>query len=112
MGRVLLAAMSDDDALRILAGSNRPANTPRTKTTLPDLMDEVRTVRAQGYAVIDQELEIGLCSIAVPVRNTRGMTIAAINVGAQAPRVTIAEMIERYLPAMQSTRDTIAAVLV
>ena len=67
---------------------------------------------AQGYAVIDQELEIGLCSIAVPVRNTRGMTIAAINVGAQAPRVTIAEMIERYLPAMQSTRDTIAAVLV
>ena len=51
-------------------------------------MDELRRVRAQGYAVIDQELEIGLCSIAIPVRNMRGATIAAINVGAQAARVT------------------------
>lgn len=112
MGRVLLAAMNDDDARRILEASNRPANTPRTKTSVADLMEEVQRVRAQGYAVIDQELEIGLCSIAVPVRNMRGATIAAINVGAQAPRVTIAEMIEQYLPVMQSTRDTIAAVLV
>ncbi|UGX88503.1 IclR family transcriptional regulator [Phyllobacterium meliloti] len=112
MGRVLLAAMSDDDAQRILEDSNRTANTPRTKTSVPELMDEVRKVRLQGYAVIDQELEIGLCSIAVPVRNTRGITIAAINIGAQAPRVMVEEMIERYLPVMQSTRDTIAGVLV
>jgi IclR family pca regulon transcriptional regulator len=112
MGRVLLAAMAEDEARRILENSNRKANTPKTKTTLADLMDELRQVRVQGYAVIDQELEIGLCSIAIPVRNMRGATIAAINVGAQAARVSIDEMIERHLPVMQSTRDTITSLLV
>lgn len=112
MGRVLLASMAEDEARRILEESNRKANTPRTKTTLADLMDELRRVREQGYAVIDQELEIGLCSIAIPVRNVRGVTIAAINVGAQAARVSIDEMIDRYLPVMQSTRDTITSLLV
>jgi IclR family pca regulon transcriptional regulator len=97
---------------RILENSNRQANTPKTKTTLADLMAELQHVREQGYAVIDQELEIGLCSIAVPVRNMRGTTIAAINVGAQAARVSIDEMIERYLPVMRSTRDTITNLLV
>lgn len=112
MGRVLLAAMAQDEARRILENSNRKANTPKTKTTLAELMDELQHVREQGYAVIDQELEIGLCSIAIPVRNMRGATIAAINIGAQAARVSIDEMIERYLPVMQSTRDTITSLLV
>jgi IclR family pca regulon transcriptional regulator len=112
MGRVLLAAMAEDEARRILENSNRKANTPQTKTTLADLMQELQHVREQGYAVIDQELEIGLCSIAIPVRNMRGATVAAINVGAQAARVSIDEMIERYLSVMQSTRDTITSLLV
>ncbi|ATU94682.1 IclR family transcriptional regulator [Phyllobacterium zundukense] len=112
MGRVLLASMAEDEARRILETSNLKANTPRTKTSLADLMHELQRVREQGYAAIDQELEIGLCSIAVPVRNMRGVTVAAINVGAQAARVSIDEMIERYLPVMQSTRDTITSLLV
>ncbi len=112
MGRALLASMAEDEARRILETSNLKANTPRTKTSLADLMHELQRVREQGYAAIDQELEIGLCSIAVPVRNMRGVTVAAINVGAQAARVSIDEMIERYLPVMQSTRDTITSLLV
>ncbi len=112
MGRVLLAAMNEDDAKRVLENSNRKANTPNTKTTIADLMAELQLIREQGYAVIDQELEIGLCSIAIPVRNMRGTTIAALNVGAQAPRVTVDEMVTTYLPVMQSTRDTLAGLLV
>ncbi|MBZ9601032.1 IclR family transcriptional regulator [Phyllobacterium chamaecytisi] len=112
MGRVLLAAMNEGDAKSILENSNRKANTPNTKTTIADLMAELQLIREQGYAVIDQELEIGLCSIAIPVRNMRGTTIAALNVGAQAPRVTVDEMVATYLPVMQSTRDTLAGLLV
>jgi IclR family pca regulon transcriptional regulator len=112
MGRVLLAAMNDGDAKSILESSNRKANTPNTKTTIAELMAELQLISEQGYAVIDQELEIGLCSIAIPVRNMRGTTIAALNVGAQAPRVTVDEMVTTYLPVMQSTRDTLAGLLV
>ena len=104
--------MNEGDAKRILENSNRKANTPNTKTTIADLMAELQLIREQGYAVIDQELEIGLCSIAIPVRNMRGTTIAALNVGAQAPRVAVDEMIATYLPVMQSTRDTLAGLLV
>ena len=94
MGRVLLAAMPEDEARHILEGTNRTANTPKTKTAIVELLDELQRVRVQGYAVIDQELEIGLCSIAIPVRNMRGATVAAINIGTQAVRVTIDQMVD------------------
>lgn len=84
MGRVLLASLGDAEVSEILAASSIRANTPRTRTDPQELMTEIRRVREQGYAVIDQELEMGLCSIAVPVINGRGRVVAAVNVGAPA----------------------------
>jgi IclR family pca regulon transcriptional regulator len=111
MGRVLLAALPEAEARAILEASDRPANTPFTKTGPDDLMAEFARVRRQGYAVIDQELEIGLCSIAVPLENARGRVVAALNIGAPAALATAGEMVERYLPAMREVQAALRQVL-
>ncbi len=82
MGRVLLAALTESEARAILARSELKQNTANTRTDPDELIAEFRRVRTEGYAIIDQELEIGLCSIAVPIDNDRGETVAAINIGA------------------------------
>jgi IclR family pca regulon transcriptional regulator len=111
MGRVLLSALPESEARAVLARTEIKANTPNTKTDPEALMAEFRRVRAQGYAVIDQELEIGLCSIAVPVENDRGQTVAAINIGAPAAYVAAADMAERYLPLLRETQRMLRPVL-
>ncbi|MDL2401395.1 IclR family transcriptional regulator [Rhizobium mayense] len=111
MGRVLLSALPESEARAVLARTELKANTPHTKTDREELMAEFRRVRAQGYAVIDQELEIGLCSIAVPVTNDRGLTVAAINIGAPAAYVTAADMAERYLPLLRETQSMLRQLL-
>ncbi|WP_026620589.1 IclR family transcriptional regulator, pca regulon regulatory protein (plasmid) [Ensifer sp. WSM1721] len=104
MGRVLLAALPEPEARAILARSELRANTPKTKTDPEELMAELSRVRAQGYAIIDQELELGLCSIAVPLMNARNQVIAALNIGAPAAHVAAAELAERYLLLLKETQ--------
>ncbi|MGG7579576.1 IclR family transcriptional regulator domain-containing protein [Rhizobium sp. Nf11,1] len=111
MGRVLLAALSETEARAILARSELKQNTANTKTDPDELIEEFRRVRAEGCAVIDQELEIGLCSIAVPVENDRGETIAAINIGAPAALVPAAEMKARYLKLLKETQAALRPLL-
>ncbi|MFS8053315.1 IclR family transcriptional regulator C-terminal domain-containing protein [Rhizobium sp. BR 317] len=111
MGRVLLSGLPESEARAVLARSEIKANTANTKTDTEMLMAEFRQVRAQGYAVIDQELEIGLCSIAVPVENDRGQVVAAINIGAPAAYVAAADMAERYLPLLRETQKMLRLVL-
>jgi IclR family pca regulon transcriptional regulator len=111
MGRVLLASLSESEARAILEKTQLKQNTPTTRTDPEELIAEFRRVRAQGYAIIDQELEIGLCSIAVPIENDRGQTVAAINIGAPAAHVPAWAMAERYLPLLQETRKALRLVL-
>ncbi|ANM14060.1 MULTISPECIES: IclR family transcriptional regulator [unclassified Rhizobium] len=111
MGRVLLAALPESEARAILARSELKQNTPSTKTDPDELIAEFRRVRAEGHAIIDQELEIGLCSIAVPIENDRGETVAAINIGAPAALVPAAEMKARYLPLLKETQATLRPLL-
>jgi IclR family pca regulon transcriptional regulator len=75
------------------------------------LRAELERVRAQGYALVDQELELGLRSIAVPVRNARGRVLAAMNVGVQAGRVSQEEMLERFLPVLQRAAQGLTPLL-
>lgn len=111
MGRVLLAALPETEARAVVDRTDRRANTPLTKTDPDILMDELRRVRAQGYALIDQELELGLCSIAVPVESDRGRVVAAINIGAPSAHVPAAEMRDRYLPLLVETQKALKLVL-
>lgn len=112
MGRVLLAALEPNSARAILQGAPRPARTERTVTEIDALLDILAQTRVQGYALIDQEVELGLRSIAVPLFNTRGQTVAALNVGLAASAETMDEAAQRYLPALRRVKAELAQVLV
>ena len=92
-------------------GVDRPRLTPRTITEIGELMNELEAVRAQGYALVDQELEVGLRSIAVPLRNSAGHVIGAINVGLQAARMSREDMLETILPQLRAVQEEIARAL-
>jgi IclR family pca regulon transcriptional regulator len=71
------------------------------------LRAEIERVRAAGYAIVDQELEIGLRSLAVPVRRPDRSVVAAMNVGVQAARVDLDTMVREYLPVLWAAAEEI-----
>ena len=111
MGRVLLAALPPAQARDILERSDRRAHTPHTVTDPGALMEILAAVAEQGYAGIDQELELGLCSLSVPLFDSSGRVVAAMNVGANVLRGALPEMIERYLPLMRACQARLRPLL-
>jgi len=107
MGRVLLGGRSNEEQEAYLARVDLAPLTPRTTTDRVQLLGLLRSVGRQGYALVDQELELGLCSIAVPVTD-RGKVVAALNVGASALRISADEMSDRFLPALRATAATLS----
>jgi IclR family pca regulon transcriptional regulator len=101
MGRVLLAALPEDELTAYLDRVNLQALTPKTVTDRGLLHEIICRVRSQDFALTDEELELGLRSVAVPVRTRQHRTLAAINVGVHAARVSAGEMIERLLPILR-----------
>ena len=84
------------------------ALTHRTTTDPARLHAIVGAVREQGFALVDEELELGLRSLSVPLRTMDGRTLAALNLCAASARVSVEEMHTRYLPAMQRTACAIS----
>jgi IclR family pca regulon transcriptional regulator len=111
MGRVLLAALPQEEARTPLLGSERTARTPHTLIDPAMLMLELERVRKAGYALIDQELEVGLRSIAVPVHNAAGRVVCAINVGAQATQATAERLVTAFLPHLLEAQAQLARIL-
>jgi IclR family pca regulon transcriptional regulator len=110
MGRVMLADLPQADLDRRLGKGPFPRLTDNTITDPADLRALLKTVAQQGYAITDQELEIGLLSIAVPLRNRAGRVVAAINVSSHASRRTPEELKTTVLPVLQSAADRIGLV--
>ena len=102
MGRVLLAYLSPAERDAYLSRVKMIMLTPRTIASADKLRQELDRVGRAGYAIVDQELEIGLRSIAVPVRDQAGKVVAAMNIGTHASRVTLAEMERTFLPELRS----------
>lgn len=109
MGRVLLAAQDRQSQMACLRRTDLIARTPRTCVQPSELIDILRGVAEEGYAIVDQELELGLVSIAVPVMG-RGGVVAAVNIGTQAARVPITELRTRYLPALRRVAQELGAM--
>ncbi|MEM9011140.1 MAG: IclR family transcriptional regulator C-terminal domain-containing protein [Pseudomonadota bacterium] len=108
LGRVILAEISDDCLRSVIDQAPPCRSTAFTKTDPGDLVAEAHRVRQQGYAIVDQELELGLRSIAVPLRNARGRVFAGLNVSAESARVEVRTMIEDYLGPLRETAETIS----
>jgi IclR family pca regulon transcriptional regulator len=111
MGRVLLAGLQPADLRDYLARAKLTRLTSRTVDNPEALSGVLKTVRRNGYAIVDQELEIGLRSIAVPVVDGEGRSVAAINVGTQSSRVSIAEMESRFLPLLRAAAQEAGLLL-
>ena len=109
-GHVLLEDVPGT-AKTILARAKLTRLTNRTVSTPAELKRALAEVRRQGYAIIDQELEIGLRSIAVPVKDAAGTCVAAINVGTQSARVSVAEMQARFLAPLQAAASELAVLV-
>lgn len=111
MGRVLLAALPVEEARQRIDQTDRRGFTPNTKTSPTELMEELAKVRDQGFAVIDQELELGLCSIAVPLHDERDKIVAALNIGAPAAQIPASELVARFLAPLQSVAQILRPML-
>lgn len=111
MGRVLLAGLPPDDARALLEATDRTALTDRTVTDLDALCAELDQVRAQGFALVDQELEQGVRSVSAPLRDRRGQVIAAMNVGTHASRVPDDVLRQELLPELLAAAGRVSAAL-
>jgi len=111
LGRVLLAHLTDEQVGIELSKVDWTQHTKHTVTSRSRLEELLVEVRQEGYAINDQELEIGLRSIAVPVRNVVGTVVAAMNVSSQASRVSRRELVERCLPILRNAADKLSSQL-
>lgn len=111
MGRVLLASQDAEERARVLRRVKLPRYTERTITDKGALAAELDAVRAQGYAIVDQELELGLRSCAVPIARRDGTVVAAINVGAHAARLDAAALRREVVPLLKRAAEEIGAAL-
>jgi IclR family transcriptional regulator, pca regulon regulatory protein len=111
MGRVLLAALPEAEARARLGDAPLPRRTERTITDPDALMAELARVRAAGYAAIDQEVETGLRSLAVPLVTSRGATVAALNLGLPARGEGMEEIAGRYLPVLRGVASRLRDIL-
>jgi len=111
MGRILLAALPEADVQEILRRHPPAPRTPLTRTTPEAIFAELTKIRAQGYAVIDQEVEIGLRSIAVPIRNVHRQTVAALNIGVSAFHQSIEALQSDYLDDLLAIQVSLAPLL-
>ncbi|HWH95806.1 MAG TPA: IclR family transcriptional regulator C-terminal domain-containing protein [Baekduia sp.] len=107
MGRVLLAGLEPARLDAVLAASDLRALTPETIQSESALRAELDRVRAQGWALVDQELEAGLRSVAAPIRGSDGAVVAAVNVSANATRTGLDDVRAALLPALLSTAEAI-----
>jgi IclR family pca regulon transcriptional regulator len=110
-GRVLLAGLSDEALDRYLAEAELRPLAVRTITAADALREDLERVHAQGYSLVDQELERGLRSVAAPIHGRRGQVVAAISLAVHEGRRTLKSMREELLLPLRATADAIEADL-
>lgn len=99
-GKVLLAGLSQAEVDAFLAGPGRSRRTPHTIVDAEPVAESVRRAATDGYATSDEELELGMRALAVPVLDGRGRTVAAMSVSTSTARVSASELRDRFHPIL------------
>jgi len=111
MGKAQLIDLSQDELRDLLGEGPYPVMGPNTITTLDALVAELDKVRRQGYAINDEEMAVGLRSVAAPVREASGQVAAAINISVPSARVSRQEMEMVLAPMVMETAHQISLAL-
>ncbi|HLF22994.1 MAG TPA: IclR family transcriptional regulator C-terminal domain-containing protein, partial [Burkholderiales bacterium] len=108
MGRIQLGFLDETEIWRRLKSLRIDPYTPSTITDLQALFDRVRDDHAQGFSIVDEELERGLRSIAVPIVDRSGQAVGGVSVSTHSARTTRNEMRDAYLPALRALAEQVA----
>lgn len=111
MGRVLLAGLDSESLDRYFGMVTLRPLTKRTVTSVAKLRRIVKQVREQGWALVDQEVELGLRSVAAPIRDRSGQTIAAINISSHASWINLKDMRVRHVSLVLQAAAQISKML-
>ncbi len=111
MGRILLAHLPSDQLEAYLGRVDLIAHTPRTLVSVDKLRVMLRTIRRNGWALCDQEFEVGLRSLAVPVHASTGRVVATLNLSGSAPRLSTLDMQTRFLSHLRAAANELSVFL-
>ncbi|NJM82248.1 MAG: helix-turn-helix domain-containing protein [Tabrizicola sp.] len=111
MGRVMLAALPTSASAQILGRTPLARRTRHTVTDPEAVLVELARIRTNGFATIDEEVELGLRSIAVPLLNARHQTVAALNIGMAVTGERVEDMVHRLLPALRQVQTDLRGLL-
>ncbi|SFU98768.1 IclR family transcriptional regulator domain-containing protein [Pseudoduganella namucuonensis] len=111
LGRVMLAQLAPEELDAYFEKTKLRPMTERTVVSQKRLREILAEVKRQGYAINNEELELGLRSIAVPVRGASGVVHAALNVGAQAARVSAEQLEKEFLPVLLRGAQELSVLL-
>jgi IclR family transcriptional regulator, pca regulon regulatory protein len=109
LGKVLLAALDPSDVDAVLAEPTRSGLIPRWRPERAERDAELREVRARGWAVTDQQLTLGIRSVAAPLRDGSGRVVAAVNVNTHAAETPVEHLLEHHLPLLLQAAGDISA---
>jgi IclR family transcriptional regulator, pca regulon regulatory protein len=109
LGKVLLAALPDDEVDRVVAQPTRSGLVPRWQPDRAEREAVLREVRARGWAVTDEQLALGIRSVAAPLRDGSGRVVAAVNVNTHAAETPVTRLLEDHLPLLLQVAGDISA---
>ncbi len=104
IGRVLLSSLPKEDAERLLVSMERPALTSLTVTELPQILALLERCREEGWASSNEEIEQGVRSMAVPIRDRAGQVVAAMSIAVRAERMSMAEFHQTFFGQLTRAR--------
>ncbi|MGW5748795.1 IclR family transcriptional regulator domain-containing protein [Amycolatopsis sp. NPDC003861] len=109
LGKVQLAALPADELEAVLAEPTRSGLVPRWQPGRAERDAELREVRARGWALTDEQLALGIRSVAAPLRDGTGRVIAGVNVNCHAAETSVERLVEHHLPLLLQTAGEISA---